>query len=233
MGKLSPRCTSCPIRRSSLFKGLSKESARELEKSATANNYKAGQNIFYQNNTPFGVFHIYSGKIKLYKIGQGGNRQIVRMAKGGDILGYRAILAGEPYQASAQAIEDSVLCFIERSTFLNVLRKDTALALNTMTILSKDLRHAEERLTSAAQKKVKQRVAEALCFLLDKYGTEGNNSISIQLSREELGELADTSRETAIRILKELEAGSLIAINRRKVAILKLNRLRKLAGLAD
>ncbi len=233
MKKFTPHCGKCAFRRSSIFRNISLKSAREIERSAVSNTYKAKQAIFYQNNAPFGIYHIYTGKIKLYKIGQNGRSQIVRMAKSGDILGYRAILAGENYRASAQAIENSTVCFIEKAVFLSILRKDPALCLDTMAMLSRDLRHAEERLTSAIQKSAKQRTAEALCFLADQYGVKQINKINIELSREELGELADTSRETVTRILKQFEDSSLIKIDRRSVRIIKPTEIRKLAGLDD
>jgi len=230
MKKLQFHCTNCPAAIKSIFCKLPRKSTNALDKLKTTNLYKAKQFIFYQNNRPFGIYHIYSGKVKVFKIGKGGRNQIVRLAKPGDILGYRAILSGESYRANAVAIEDSRICFIERTTFLSLLRDNPETALQIMAQLSRDLRKAEERLTSATQDSTRQRVAEAICFLRDEYGSSKNGLLNATLSREELGELADTTRESASRTLKEFTKKSLLKVEKRKLTILKAEALEKLAG---
>ena len=59
--------------------------------------------LFNEGAYPFGVYCINEGKIKLSHQGDDGKEQIIRLLKSGDVLGYRALLSGDRYGASAVA----------------------------------------------------------------------------------------------------------------------------------
>ena len=60
------------------------------------------------------MFFIESGTAKLYKLGFNRKEQILRFIKEGDIIGYRALLIGEAYQATAEAMSDLQATYIPR-----------------------------------------------------------------------------------------------------------------------
>lgn len=78
-------------------------------------------------------------------MGDEGKEQIVRLAKSGDIVGYKALLSGDRYSATATALEDCNVCFIPREIFLVILQKDAALSFEMMKVLSDELKKAEEK----------------------------------------------------------------------------------------
>lgn len=224
-------CAHCTSRRLGVFCGLAGGCVDELNKGKTTNVYSAKQVVFYEGNAPFGIYCIFSGKVKLYKTGKGGQQQIVRIAQPGDILGYRSVLADEPYHATAEALEDANICFIEKSAFQSVLGKDPAATAKVMKKISKELGEAENRIISIVQKSVKQRLAEVLCLLMRKFEGKKKGDISLSLSREELAELADTTQETAMRLLSEFKDKKYINVDGRHISILDPPALFKLADL--
>jgi CRP/FNR family transcriptional regulator, polysaccharide utilization system transcription regulator len=227
-------CANCDKRGSSVFCCMHGENLDEISDSKTCSIYRKGQVLFNEGGHPFGVYCVNKGKIKVSIIGDEGKEQIVRLAKDGDVLGYRSMLASERYNATATALEDSQVCFIPKDIFLGALKKDSSLSIEIMKLLSTQLKEAEIKLTHLAQKPVRERLAETLLFLKETYGFEPNTEIlSVQLSREEIANLVGTATETAIRLLSELNKERIIELVGKKIRITNLKALLRTANLND
>jgi CRP-like cAMP-binding protein len=76
---------------------------------------------------------------------------------------------------------------------------------------------------------VKQRLAETLLYLEDSFGTNEDNSLKIQLSREELAGMIGTATESCIRLLSELNKNKIIEITGKKITILQKDKLKNIS----
>lgn len=194
--------------------------------------FKKGQVIFNEGGHPLGIFCVNDGKVKIERSGMDGKEQIVRMAKGGDVLGYRALLSSERYNASAVALDDTDVCFIPRDPFFNVLKTNPRLSLDIIKMLSTELRKAEESITDLAQKPVRERMAEALLFLKETYGFEEDGAtLNVVLSREDIANLVGTATETAIRLLSEFKKDGIVLSVGKKLKITDSEKLIKTANI--
>lgn len=227
-------CANCDRRGRSIFCNTHGEMLDTISESKSCMVYKKGQVIFQEGGHPLGVYCVNRGKIKLALQGDEGREQIVRMAKEGDVLGYRSMLVNERYNATATVLEDSQICFIPRESFLQVLKADAALSFEVMKLMSQQLRETEMKLTHLAQKPVRERVAETLLFLKETYGFEPDSTnLAVQLTREEIANLVGTATETVIRLLSELNKDGIIALNGKKISINKPRELANVANLND
>lgn len=212
---------------------LDEKGVTECNEHKTTNAYKKGQVVFYEGNQAYGLYCVFSGRIKLYKTGVDGKQQIVRIAGPGDLLGYRSLFAQEPYHATAEALEEATICCIDKNAFFPVLAKNPTLAINIIKKLSKELRAAEDLATSIAQRSVRERMAELLLMLKETYGKPAKKGIriSLELSREEMAEMIGITQETAIRLLSEFKQDGLIDVKDREITILKPDVLLETARL--
>ena len=228
-----PHCQVCPSRMLGVFSTLEGVALQEFDCHKTNNTYKRGQIIFYEGNRPYGLYCLFSGRVKLYKTGVDGKQQIVRIAGPGDLLGYRSLFSDEAYAASAEVLEDASICCIDRNAFFPVLAKNPQLALRIIKQLSHELRRAEDLATSIAQKSVRERMAELLLMLKETYGKETKKGVmlDIHLSREELAEMIGITQETAIRLLSEFKSDGMIEVREREITILDLKALLDTARL--
>ena len=227
-----PDCEHCTSRECSLFHVLHSEELNHISAEKGGIVFKKGQHLFFEGTAPSGVYCIYKGKVKVYKLDANGNEQIVRLAKNGDMLGYRAIVTNEKYTSYAAALEDSVVCFIPRNVYLELLAKNNQFNLELIVHLSKELKLTEKRLAEMAQKPVRERMAEALLYLQEVYGVEEDGqTIDIRLKREDFAHLIGTTTETAIRLLSEFKTDGMIEINGRAIKILHPNKLTRLANI--
>ena len=230
----TPFCEECDSRDHSIFCSLAENDLERLSMEKTCNMYKDGQFIFNEGNSAAGLYCLHTGKAKLYRLGGDGNEQIVRLVKEGDILGYRSLISGEAYGASAVALEDCIICFIPKKTFMDLLTTKCEIAKRVMELLSGDLKSAEDKLMGIAHKPVRDRLAEVLFMFKEFFGTEEDgHTINISLTREEIANIIGTATETTIRILAEFRKEGLIDISGRKIKMLKPKKLLRIADLQD
>jgi CRP/FNR family transcriptional regulator, polysaccharide utilization system transcription regulator len=228
-----PSCVDCK-NDNSVFCSLSKQERQTLGNNKGSNFYKKGQAIFYEGNHSSGLYCIYRGKVKLTKLGENGKEQIIRFAKTADILGYRVILRNESYQATATAMEDSLICRLSKEKFIQLMQENASLSWNTMKLLSNDLRKAEQNLISIAQKTAKERIAEALVLLNTTFGSKDEiNTIGVALTRSEISDIAGTTTETTIRTISILKKEKMIGIEGKDIRILDLKGLTSIASIHD
>lgn len=213
----------CDVTHQSIFSCLTPIELQLFDEHKSCLVFKKGQHIFHEGNYPLGLYCIDLGKVKLEHSGDEGKMQIVRMAKAGNIIGYRALFCNEKYNASAVAIEQTNVCFIPKDIFNKVLQSNNQLAQNFIRLLATDLKKAEDHLTELAQKPVRERMAKALLFLRETYGFEEDKcTINVALTREEIADLVGTATETAIRLLSELRQDGIVEFVGKKIRITNL-----------
>ena len=226
-------CELCSNKQKSVFCKTSCENMEEIKATKICSTYKKGEIIFKEGSFASGVYCINSGKIKVSMLGDEGREQIVRLAKAGDIIGYKALLSSVRYSASAVAIDDSNVCFIPREAFIHTLKKDALLSFEMMRLLSDELRNAEGKITHLAQKPVRERMAETILFLKETYGIDEEENINVALSREEIANIVGTATETTIRLLSEFNKDKLIELSGKKIKIINTEKLSRVANLYD
>lgn len=226
-----PPCESCSTCVDSVFAFLSKENLMDLSKHKTTKFYKKGQIIFEEGSHPQGLYCIHKGKVKISKLGPDGREQIVRLAKPGNLLGYRALLSDDKYFASAVTLEDSLVCFYSRTYYMDLINKNPQLSMETIKVLAADLRLAEKMILNMAQKHVRRRMAETLLLLSEYYGLDADQqTINTVLKREDIGNIAGTTTETSIRVLSDFNKENIIKLSGKRIKILNFKELTKLAS---
>ena len=229
-----PHCETCNSRLQSIFKEVDAKDLEALSLHKGCNFHRAGQVLFQEGGYPAGLYCINKGKVKLSKSRPDGTEQIVRLAKDGDVVGYRSLISGEPYGASAETLEDATICFIPKTTFLTLLTDSSSFNARVMELLCHDLATAEQRQLSLAQASVKERLAETLLMLKEFYGVEKDGvTIRGSLTRENLANIVGTATETVIRVLSELSTKEIIGLDRKKIRILNPTALLRITHVYD
>lgn len=224
-------CESCSSRKFSLFNEVSQEHLCLISAQKNYVSHKKGQTLFYEGTRPLGLFCINEGSVKVYRTTSNGKEQIIRLANGGDFLGYRALLGEEHYAASATILEDAKVCFIPKETFFHLLSIDSDLRNKLMKLVCHELGQMEEKVSDLSQKTVRERLAHTLLMLKDTYGVDGeeNTKIDIALSREDLASIVGTATETVIRLLSEFKSDGYVSFEGKKIRVLNARALSKTA----
>lgn len=221
----------CDLKQYSIFKNLSNSELEELISEKNCNLYKKGQTIYTESSRARGFYFVQSGIIKIFKTGIEGKEQIIRFAKAGDIIGYRSVLSGENLCTSAKVNEDATLCFITSNSLFSLLKMNAQFAIDLLKLVSNELGEANVFITEIAQKSVKERLAETIIYLNNNFGIDEENFLKISITREELANIIGTATESAIRLLSELKNENLIEIKGRKIKLLNILSLQKIANI--
>ena len=226
-------CEDCSVRRDSKLSTLCHADLEKFSDSKSCAEYKKGQVLFHEGTRPLGVFCLNQGKVKVFKTGFDGKDQIIKISRAGDLLGYKAMISEDTYSVTAEALEDTKVCFVPKGDFLTIL--DGSPHFNNILLKEacKELGVMTESLTSLAQKSVRERLAVTLLMLNDTYGLdlESEGPVEINLTREDLANIVGTATETIIRLLHDFKEEKLIESKGRKIRILEPKKLIKIGQL--
>ena len=231
----SIHCKNCPCKESSAFCGLCPELLDELHQTKAVNVYKRNQVIFYEGNVSTGAYCIQTGKVKIYKTDEEGHEQILSLATTGDLIGYRSLLTNQPHSVTAAALEDTTLCFIDRSMFLKIFQRHPQTASQVAALMGEQLRQSGELTLDLAHRNIRERFAEMLLVLAKRFGIENDDGcqLDLALSRRDMANMIGTSEESVVRLLSEFKDDGLVHVNRREITLCDSQKLADTANLND
>lgn len=235
MNKQAPalNCLNCAKKDLSAFSNIDSTTITEMADVKTCAFFKKGQIMMHEGSRPNGVYCIHSGKAKLFRLGTEGKEQIIRFAKDGDLIGYRALLSSEQLSASIQVLEDTHACFIPRSEMFKMIENNSKFSLEVMKMACHELGEAGRLITNLAQKTVRERLAEVLLLLVSTFGLDEDGNIDVSLTREEIANMVGTATESVIRLLSEFKDDEYIFLKGRKIKILNKPALAKVGQVFD
>lgn len=193
---------------------------------------KKGEVLFKEGDKVNGIYFVYSGNIKVYKQWDADKELIIRFAKDGAILGHRGIGADTDYPISAEALEPSVVCYVDMKFFESTLRVNSELTYQLVNFFASELRVTERRMRNLAHMPVKGRVADALLKLQHQFGLTADGFINIALSRQDLASFAGATYETVFRVINELVSEQAISLSGKSIAVTNHDALNQLINSA-
>lgn len=217
---------------SSIWTYLTPEQQSFVEENSKVYSFKKNEIICREGDTPTHMMMLANGKVRVYKEGVSNRNQIIRMLKPGDLFGFRSMIAGEPYNTSVSAVEASMVYFVKRDAFLQILQQNNAFCYRFMVVLAKDLGTSDTRAVNLTQKHIRGRLAEALLYLKNNYGLdEDEATISMYMSREDLANLSNMTTSNAIRTLSNFQEEGILSLDGRKIKILDMDQLIRISRL--
>ncbi len=221
-------CEQCIVRQFSALKALNKEDLIKMSQCKTSYTIKKGENIFEEGQQLHGVFCIKSGVCKISKLSDNGKNHIIKLIAKGELLGQRSLINQEPLNLTATALEDMQVCFIPKAEIMSFFHTNSNFSMEVLKTICEDLKEADNDLINMAQKTVRERLAHTLLYLANRFGTDQNNILNIQLSREELSGLIGTATESCIRLLSEFKKEGLIELIGKKISIINEKELKRM-----
>ena len=221
---------SFPQALSEIWDVLTEDERQTLHRESKVFRYDKHEVIYSIDEEPQYMMWLLEGRIKIYIEGVSNRRQIMRVIRPYQSLGYRAHFAQEPYLTNASALCPSTLLLTPLKLIDQFLATNNALAQYFIKQLSIDLGVADERTVSLTQKHIRGRIAESLIFLLDSYGYEKDKqTLSFGLNRNDLASLSNMTTSNAIRTLAAFAAEGLVILDGKKIKITNEKQLRTIS----
>jgi CRP/FNR family transcriptional regulator, polysaccharide utilization system transcription regulator len=200
------------------------EELKQLSANRKMHSFKKKETIYMEGDSIQGIAFISKGKVKTYKTNIDGKDLITGMHPAGDFIGYIDLFESKNYSESAEALEETEVCFIPKEDFFALIFSNRDVAAKFIKMLSDNIAEKEEQLLRLAYNSVRKRIAEALVSLYNRFKKD-NTPANINISREDLANFVGTATETTIRVLSDFKDEKLIEIDRGNITILNLQKL--------
>jgi CRP/FNR family transcriptional regulator len=206
-----------------LFKRLSPAQRQRLAAAAREKRYGKGETLFRTGDPADAVYIVKDGRVHLMKFLEGGQASTTCVMTAGEHFGCLHALDRKPYPVDAVAAVDSIVVRVPTSVFHELLQHNPQFLQDSLCLFCDRLRDVEDK-SCMVYDSVERRLAQALLTLSKKFGS------TIPLTKHELAELANTTVETAIRILSQLRKQGVIRSARGSTTIAKPAELQRLAN---
>ena len=187
--------------------------------------FKKGELLFKEGEPVTGMYFIYTGLVKVHKKWSEDKELILRFAKNGAIAGHRGLGKDTIYPVSATALAATDVCFVDLDFFIATLKVNPEYLFELMMFFAAELKESERKMRNLAHMNSKGRVCQTLLTLQDKFGTDSNGAIDIDISRQDLASYSGTTYETLFKMLNELADENILRFDNKKITILNHKQL--------
>ncbi|MGM0446129.1 MAG: Crp/Fnr family transcriptional regulator [Bacillota bacterium] len=212
------------------FSHLDEKELDIINKITRVKKYKKDEIIFFEGEKGDYIYIIKKGKVKMLKMNQNGDEQILNIFKKDDILAEVILFDKENYPATAIALSEVEIFTINSRELSKIFLDHPQITVKVMKVMSTRLRRAQQNIRDFGLKDSKSRLASLLYHLAERHGDQKDNEISISLflTQKELANMIGTTRETVSRTLKSIEKQNIISTSRQKIVVNDMEKLKKL-----
>jgi len=186
--------------------------------------FKKGELLFKEGEEVKGIYFINEGTVKVHK--QWGDKELIlRFARKGAIAGHRGLGGDLLYPVSATALEPVEACYVDLDFFKATMKVNHDFMFELMMFYASELKETERNMRNLVHMPVKNRIAQALIALREKFGVKEDRSVDIELSRQDFASYVGTTYETVFRMLNELVEAKLLKVDGKSIAIIDKEKL--------
>ena len=188
--------------------------------------FNVGDIIIKQDSLSTNIVYVKTGLVKLHIQGPI-KEMIMRIVKAPAYLCLPSTFGDKVNHFSATALEKTTICFIDLHTFKQFIYANGDFAYQILLELSKGQLLSFQSCVSNAQKHSLGKVADVLLYFSKEIFE--NQCFTLPISRQDLGDMAGTTRESASRILTEFHNDKIILLEGKKVTILNPALLKQIS----
>jgi CRP-like cAMP-binding protein len=212
-----------------LFQGMDEKSIATLAAYSKMHATKKKEIIYFPEEPSNTIYILKEGKIKISRLSEDGRETTLDLLGPGEIFGESAIFGQETHGNSATAIEDAVICAINKDMFKEIMEMSPQLNLSITKFIGFRLRRIEAHIEDLVFKNAEERIISFLKRYAKTFGKELVDRITVRpfLTHQQIAELTATARQTVNAVLNQLANDNTVSYSRRFFAILDKSWLHK------
>lgn len=199
----------------------------------TTLNYKKGERILRENETPAGVYYIKSGIVRTYLISEEGTELTLMLQPTGMLFPLRWVMNDLPNIHNFQAMNETTLWRAPKSAFQELIKGNYNLVNHINQQLINDWSSLAYRLQHLVFGNATTKVASIVLTAAKQFGNrdEKNDRVDviIPLTHQQIADSAGVTRETASLEMKKMKERGIITY---KGKCLMVNDLKLLESIA-
>ena len=180
--------------------------AASIELMGASMPFARNSEIYGENEPAEYLYRVISGTVRTYRMLNDGRRQIGAFYLPGDMFGLEV---GDAHTFSAEAIVDSKVMVIKRSSVISLAARENDVARQLWTMTAGELQRVQDHIMLLI-KTAQERVAGFLLEMAKR--APAGNEIDLPMSRQDIADYLGLTIETVSRTLTQLENSSAIAV---------------------
>ncbi len=211
----------------SIFSGLDQEHLERIVEQCGWNRVEKGCEVLQETDPTSDVFFILQGAVSAKSFSLNGKEVTYSDIRAGQMFGEFSAIDRMPRSATVCATEDSVIARLSSDDFRAVLSVHPEVGVAFAEHLVVKLRKLTQRVFEFSTMSVRHRIYAELLRLCDGQGVDGETvTIEPAPTHYEFATRISTHREAVSREFSQLEAEGVLAVSRKRIAVLDTDRLR-------
>ncbi len=225
----SDKCINCEIcnERSPLFSLLTKDELSVMNSGRFEVQFKAGETIVKQGTSANHMMVITKGMGKLFLEGIDKRNLILDLILPWKLFGGPGLFTDMRYHYSVTAVNDTLACFIAAENVRQVIRSNPDFAEQILRHCNRNSAANFDRLISLTQKQMPGRLADTLLYLQSEIFH--SHQFTLPITRMELGEMSNMTKESVTRILKDFESEGILILEGKSIEIARMDVLKEIS----
>ena len=191
---------------------------REVAAAGVVRSYPKNAVLINEGDVGDALYIVLSGRLKVYASSESGKEVVIDFHGPGEYVGEMS-LDGAPRSASVVTVEPTTCAIVGRAHFREFVLAHPDFALHLIEKLIHRARLATENVKSLALSDVYGRLVRLLTALARD--VDGRQVVAERLTQQEIAERVGASRDMIGRLLKDLVDGGYVAIEDRRMVILR------------
>jgi len=227
LSELRAAAITSALRSCQLFAGLRADDLRAIADLVAVRALSKGEYLFHEGEPAAGFYLVQKGAVNVHRVNAAGKEQVIHVFRAGETFAEAALATDRGYPADARAVETSQVLLIQKSGFLDLLKRQPEIALRILASMSAHLRVVVGQLEDLTLKDVETRLAHWLMKRCP-VGDPGPVQIELKGTKRALAAELGTVSETFSRSLAKLRAQQLLEVKGNTLVVPSPERLREL-----
>jgi len=224
-------CSTCAFSQACLAQGMSKGELAQLHVLVEhVGTFAAGDCIFRRGDAFDAIAAVRGGSVKTRTTDLDGRERVLGFHFPGEVIGLDGI-DGERYPCDAVALDTVALCRFSFPRMADLATRLPLLQQHLFRLLSRDI-HAASRLGGDWSSDT--RIAAFLVDIGRRLASRGFSAhrFELTMARTDIGNYLRLAPETVSRVLRRFQESGLVAVDRREIELLDVERLESVAAPA-
>jgi len=197
-----------------------------LERIVSVRTLSKDQLLFTQGDNATGFFVLLSGSVRIYKASADGREYTLHRITPGQMFAEAAIFDGVTFPANAVTTGESVVAYIPKDQFINLITQSPQISLKMIAALAGFVRDFNQQIEDLSLKEVSARLAS---FILRKVDASDGDTLTLETTKSELARSLGTTSESLSRNLRKMRDLKIIENRGNLIEVLKRDHLRSIA----
>ena len=197
---------------------LPDDALRHIAASGVVRTFPKSAILIAEGDVGDALYIILSGRVKVYASNAAGREVVINFHGPGEYVGEMS-LDGEPRSASVVTMEPTTCAIVNRAQFRDFLAQNPDFAQHLIQTLIRRCRSATENVKSLALSDVYGRLVRLINALAVEQ--DGHQVVQERLTQQDIADRVGASRDMIGKLMKDLVGGGYLAVEDRRIAILK------------